>query len=133
MSPLQHPNVEIMIATAMIAAPALPNITSIAAVPTRSSHFSSSERDIVPRIGGKQRADLRHTYCDQHSQCAARCRDRCDKRKIGPNWCRGARRPKIREVCAECVSVAPNENPKRDQRDQRQGFRGSENVLDEFA
>src|SRR5262245_65434365 len=37
MSPLQQPNVEIMIATAMMPAPAPPNITSIAAVPTRSS------------------------------------------------------------------------------------------------
>src|SRR5581483_9227208 len=37
MSPLQQPNVEIMIATAMMPAPAPPNITCIAAVPTRSS------------------------------------------------------------------------------------------------
>jgi hypothetical protein len=34
---LQHPKVEIMIATAMIAPPAAPNIAAIAAVPTRSS------------------------------------------------------------------------------------------------
>jgi hypothetical protein len=100
-------------------------------------HFARGERDVVPGVRGKERADLRNPERDQKAKHSRGRGHRGDKRLhpvgAGLDGLRIVQRPDAGEICVNRFGVAAHEDSGEDQRREPQQFGRGEHVLDPFA
>ena len=106
-------------------------------VTARIFHFASREGDVVPGVGGKDRAHLGDTKSHEQTEGARGGRNRrnqaAQKIRAGLNGLRVLHGPQVREIGVHGGGVAAHENAQNDQAHQSQRLRRGENILNPFA
>ena len=89
--------------------------------------------NVVPGIGGEERANLGSAKRDEQAEHAAGGGNGGDEGQVRLDGRHAVRRPQVGEIGLDDVSVAREEQANDDQGDKGKRFGGSEDVLDELA
>src|ERR1035438_4908517 len=87
-------------------------------IAARILYLAGGESDVVPGVGGTERADLGYAKGDEEAECAPGGGDSSDEGQVWFDGRHAARRPEVVEVNFDGIRVAREEQPNEDQREE---------------